>query len=72
MWGAGCILFIVLALLGMWVNWWFLVAGLVLHGVWDYFHNGERGQGLSYNHYRCLYPSDPSTNIIMPVVPSGK
>ena len=43
---AGSILFIVLALLGLWVNWWFLVAGLVLHGVWDYMHHGHRGRGV--------------------------
>ena len=43
---AGSILFIVIALLGLWVNWWFLAAGLVLHSVWDYIHHGDRGRGI--------------------------
>ncbi len=41
---AGCIFFVTLALLGLWINWWFLVVGLALHGVWDYLHHGERGK----------------------------
>jgi hypothetical protein len=41
-----CAFFITLALLGMWLSWWFLVAGLGLHGVWDYLHHGKYGQGI--------------------------
>ena len=41
---AGCAFFVVLALLGLWVSWWFLVAGLALHGGWDWLHHGERGK----------------------------
>lgn len=43
---AGCALFLALALLGLWLSWWFLVAGLALHGGWDVLHHGERGQGV--------------------------
>jgi hypothetical protein len=43
---AGCAFFVALALLGLWVNWWFLVAGLALHGGWDYLHHGEAGHGV--------------------------
>jgi hypothetical protein len=34
-----------LALLGLYLSWWFLIIGLVLHGVWDFLHHGERAQG---------------------------
>ena len=43
---AGCAVFVALALLGLWVSWWFLVAGLALHGGWDFLHHGERGKGV--------------------------
>lgn len=43
---AGCLFFVTLALLGLWVNWWFLVAGLALHGGWDFLHHGEYGHGV--------------------------
>jgi len=43
---AGAIGFILLAFLGLWFSWWFLVAGLALHGVWDYLHHGRRGKGV--------------------------
>ncbi|WP_111748558.1 DUF6010 family protein [Salinisphaera orenii] len=43
---AGCTFFVALALLGLWVNWWFLVIGLLLHGVWDYLHHGEKNQDV--------------------------
>jgi hypothetical protein len=42
----GCTFFITLALLSMWLSWWFPVAGLGLHGVWDYLHRGKHGQGI--------------------------
>jgi hypothetical protein len=42
----GCVSFVALALLGLWVNWWFLVAGFALHGGWDYLHHGVHGQGV--------------------------
>ena len=42
----GCAFFVTLALLGLWISWWFLVAGLALHGVWDYLHHGEHGHGV--------------------------
>ncbi len=31
--------FILFAALGLWLNPYFWVAGLVLHGVWDWFHH---------------------------------
>lgn len=37
---------IALALAGLWFNWWFIVAGLALHGVWDSLHHGARGHGV--------------------------
>ena len=42
----GCVFFVALALLGLWVSWWFLAAGLALHGVWDYLHHGKHGRGV--------------------------
>lgn len=42
----GCAFFVTLALLGLWINWWFLVAGLALHGVWDWLHHGTQGHGV--------------------------
>jgi hypothetical protein len=43
---AGCVFFVAFALLGLWMSWWFLVAGLALHGVWDYLHRGKHGHGV--------------------------
>ena len=43
---AGCAAFVALALIGLWVSWWFIVAGLALHGLWDYLHHGEHGHGV--------------------------
>ena len=43
---AGCLFFVALALLGLWLNWWFLAAGLALHGVWDFLHHGQRSRGI--------------------------
>jgi len=43
---AGAVFFILLAFLGLWSSWWFLVVGLALHGVWDYLHHGRRGKGV--------------------------
>lgn len=43
---AGCTVFVALALLGLWVNWWFIVAGLALHGGWDWLHLGKYGHGV--------------------------
>lgn len=43
---AGCAFFVTLALLGLWLSLWFLVAGLALHGVWDCLHHGEHGHGV--------------------------
>ena len=43
---AGCVFFVALALLGLWVSWWFLVVGLALHGVWDFLHHGDNGKGV--------------------------
>lgn len=31
--------FVAVALLGLWVSMWFIVAGLFLHGVWDLLHH---------------------------------
>jgi hypothetical protein len=42
----GCAFFVTLALLGMWLNWWFLIVGLALHGGWDYLHQGKAGHGV--------------------------
>jgi hypothetical protein len=42
----GCAFFVAFALLGLWFSWWFLVAGLALHGLWDFVHHGERGHGV--------------------------
>ncbi len=42
----GCVFFVALALLGLWTSWWFLVAGLALHGAWDFLHHGEKGKGV--------------------------
>jgi hypothetical protein len=42
----GGVCFIGLALLGLWIDWWFLVFGLMLHGAWDYLHHGRRGRGV--------------------------
>lgn len=41
-----CCVFVVLALLGLWYSWWFSVAGLVLHGGWDFLYHRERGHGV--------------------------
>ena len=41
-----CIFFIAFSSLGLWVGWWFLVAGLALYGVWDYLHHGKLGRGI--------------------------
>jgi len=37
---------VLFALLGLWLDWWFLAAGLTLHGGWDLLHQGERGSGV--------------------------
>jgi hypothetical protein len=42
----GCAFFVTLALLGLWISWWFLVVGLALHGVWDWLHHGAHGHGV--------------------------
>lgn len=42
----GCAGFVALALAGLWKGWLWLVLGLALHGVWDFVHHGERGQGV--------------------------
>lgn len=31
--------FVIVALLGLWVSMWFIVAGLFLHGIWDLLHH---------------------------------
>ena len=41
---AECALLLAMALLGLWVNWWFLMVGLVLHGGWDFLHHDKSGQ----------------------------
>jgi len=33
------IVFIILALLGLWVNPWLLVTGYIGHGIWDWLHH---------------------------------
>ncbi len=43
---AAATVFIGLALAGLWFNWWYIVAGLALHGVWDYLHHGVGGHGV--------------------------
>lgn len=43
---AGCAGFVALALAGLWFSWWFIVAGLALHGLWDYLHHGDHGHGV--------------------------
>jgi hypothetical protein len=42
---AGCAFFMGLALAGLWLSWWCLVAGLVLHGAWDLVHHREHEHG---------------------------
>ena len=42
----GCGFLVALALIGLWLSWWFLVVGLALHGGWDFWHHGERGRGV--------------------------
>ena len=39
----GCAFFVALSLLGLWLNWWFLVVGLFLHGFWDFLHHKPNG-----------------------------
>ncbi len=39
--GAG--VFFVLALFGLWFDWWWLAVGLVAHGGWDLAHHPRRG-----------------------------
>jgi hypothetical protein len=54
----GCIFFITLALLGIWLSWWFPVAGLGLDGVWDCLHRGKHSQGIipyRYGPYCAVY-----------------
>lgn len=43
---AGCSFFVVLSLLGLWINWWFLVVGLFLHGFWDFLHHEPEGDAV--------------------------
>ena len=43
---AAAAFFVLLAFLGLWLNWWFLVIGLALHAGWDYLHHGEHGHGV--------------------------
>ncbi len=49
-----CGVFVALALLGLWYSWWFSVAGLALHGGWDFLHHRERGHGVVPNWYAPL------------------
>lgn len=42
---AGSGLFMGLALAGLWLSAWYLVAGLVLHGLWDLAHHREHEHG---------------------------
>jgi len=48
---AGCALFMALALAGLWLSWWWLVAGLVLHGLWDLLHHREHEHGTMPSWY---------------------
>ena len=48
---AGFVIFIVFALLGLFFSWWYLLAGLALHSVWDYLHHGRHGKGVVPNWY---------------------
>lgn len=41
----GCAGFFGLALAGLWLSAWYLVAALVLHGLWDLAHHREHEHG---------------------------
>ncbi|MEF8792637.1 DUF6010 family protein [Thiohalorhabdus sp.] len=41
--GLGAGAFFALAVLGLWLSTWWIVAGLVLHGLWDLGHHGREG-----------------------------
>jgi hypothetical protein len=38
---ATAVLFIIVALVGLWLNPWFLVLGYIGHGVWDWLHHND-------------------------------
>lgn len=42
---AGSGIFLGLALAGLWLDWWYLVAGLALHGLWDLAHHRAHEHG---------------------------
>lgn len=42
----GASFFVICSFLGLWIDWWFLVVGLLLHGVWDFMHHGKLGHGV--------------------------
>lgn len=46
-----CAFFVALSLLGLWISWWFLVAGLFLHGFWDFLHHKPSGSKIAPNWY---------------------
>lgn len=35
------IAFMLIALFGLWINPWFLVAGYISHGLWDWLHHAD-------------------------------
>jgi Family of unknown function (DUF6010) len=45
------VIFIIVALLGLWISPWILIAGYLAHGLWDWLHHAQHIQTDVQNWY---------------------